>query len=150
VTAAPDSTEPAFSCLFAASVHSGLAGGFGADDGAVVSIEHFFATALAPVVVVIRTRGATQFQAFPLLTRVDAGNVALAVAAAEAFLVGVGTFAEYSLRCSRPSRATTPPTEAKRHTTPRCAPTFRRYTRRSCVRRRVQTHHQSHPPQFAP
>jgi len=64
--------------LFAASVYSGLAGGFGADDGAVVSIEHFFATALAPVVVVIRTRGATQFQAFPLLTRVEAGNVALA------------------------------------------------------------------------
>ena len=105
-----------------------------------------------PVVVVIRTRGASQFQAFPLLTRVDAGNVTLAAggltdeelvalaasgnvaiddvmagtgldglddvataasaetklaAATEAFLVEVGTVAEYSLRCSSPSSATT-------------------------------------------
>jgi len=99
-TDAPDSTEPAssepdeplvagievdddpvcqaFSRVFAASFFSGLAGGFGADDGAVEKIELFFAPALAPVAVVIRTQGRAEFQAFPLLARVAAGNVALA------------------------------------------------------------------------
>jgi len=99
-TDAPDSTEPAssepdvapvggievdddpvceaFSRLYAASFFSGLAGGFGADDVGAAKIELFFAPALAPVAVVIRTQGPAEFQTFPLLARVDAGNVALA------------------------------------------------------------------------
>lgn len=98
-TDGPDSTEPAsseldaspaagievdddpvcqaFSRLFAASFFQGLAEAFGAEDGAVEKIELFFAPALAPDVVVIRTRGADDFQAFALLARVDAGNAAL-------------------------------------------------------------------------
>ena len=100
-TDAPDSTEPAssepddalvggievdddpvcqaFGRLYAASFFTAaLAGGFGADDGAAEKIEFSFASALAPVAVVIRTQGPTEFQAFPRLARVDAGNVALA------------------------------------------------------------------------
>lgn len=67
----------AFGRVFAASVFQVLTGGFGGEDGAVEKIELYFAPALAPDVVVIRTQGAPEFQALPTLARVDAGNVAL-------------------------------------------------------------------------
>jgi len=97
-TDAPDSTEPASSepdeplvagievdddpvCqavrrLTAAGFLYLLGGGFGADDGAVEKVELFFAPALAPDVVVIRTQGAPEFGF--LVDRIEAGNVALA------------------------------------------------------------------------
>ncbi|HYN31292.1 MAG TPA: hypothetical protein VES40_01600 [Ilumatobacteraceae bacterium] len=67
----------AFARLIGAQVFQGLAGSFGSEDGAVEKIELFFAPALAPDVVVIRTQGAAEFQAFPTLARIEAGNVAL-------------------------------------------------------------------------
>jgi len=101
-TDAPDSSEPAssepdvppvggmevdddpvcqaFSRLLAASLYSGLAGAFGADDGTVEKVELFFAPALAPVAVVIRTQGPAEFQVYPSVARVDAGNAALMAA----------------------------------------------------------------------
>jgi len=101
-TDAPDSSEPAssepdvppvggmevdddpvcqaFSRLLAATLYSGLAGAFGADDGTVEKVELFFAPALAPVAVVIRTQGPAEFQVYPSVARVDAGNAALMAA----------------------------------------------------------------------
>lgn len=99
-TDAPDSTEPAsttepdqaavegievddvpvcqaFANVFAASFFQSLAGAFGGEEGAVEKIELYFAPALAPEVVVIRTQGAPEFQALPTLARVDAGIAAL-------------------------------------------------------------------------
>jgi len=70
----------AFSRLLAAGIFSALVGAFGADDGAVERIELFFAPALAAVAVVIRTQGPAEFQAYPSLARVDAGNAALVAA----------------------------------------------------------------------
>lgn len=67
----------AFARLFAAQLFQGLVGSFGSEDGALEKIELFFAPALAPDVVVIRTEGAAEFQPFPTLARVEAGNLAL-------------------------------------------------------------------------
>jgi len=101
-TDAPDSSEPAssepdvppvggmeadddpvcqaFSRLLAATLYSGLAGAFGADVGTVEKVELFFAPALAPVALVIRTQGPAEFQVYPSVARVDAGNAALMAA----------------------------------------------------------------------
>ncbi|CAN5485050.1 hypothetical protein BH10ACT2_BH10ACT2_12550 [soil metagenome] len=63
--------------VYIASFFQGLTGMFGGQDGTGEKTELYFAPALAPDVVLIRTQGAPEFQAFPILARVDAGIVAL-------------------------------------------------------------------------
>lgn len=67
----------AFARIFAAQFFQGLAGAFGGGEGASEKIELYFAPALAPDVVVIRTQGAPEFQPFPTVARLEAANVAL-------------------------------------------------------------------------
>ena len=216
-----DAVRQALRRVCAAAFSYALGGGFGADDGAVEKVELFSAPALAPDVVVIRTRGPAEFGVFPTLDRIEAGNVAstaggftdeelVALAASGSDAIdgvmagtgldgleevgmaagaedetrrrcrgvprrsrdlrrilgrvggqrrpggrnGVHREAEHAVsdaRCDAriPVAQQRFPTEAKRHTVPRWAPTFRRYTRRSCSRRRAQPH-LHHTPRSSP
>jgi hypothetical protein len=67
----------AFARVFAAQFFQGLTEAFGGGEGASEKIELYFAPALAPDVVVIRTQAAAEFQPFPTLARLEAATVAL-------------------------------------------------------------------------